>query len=339
MIDFNKNIELNQNAKILYFDSIRLKPLTWYCQQVNLPIDSGWTFTVADCQGTEIGSYIFYENGYLEFVVLDNHYLPCRFVATRPNTATQYSNYFEVDNGLSLRFDYKNTDELWQSISLNGYFTDINNESNAVTYIQESGAKVSSRAILTTLNTYVFNNLDNNTYLELNKILASEFVYVNGKRITDKPIADREEVEGDSNIFGASFEGAVSDETFIYQLQIAQPLQIIDYSPKGVYSNANFINEFKITFNTDLFTIGNGSIVLIEQNESETQQNLNIVSILANEVILNDMSNVQNGNYQILVPTDKFQSIFGNLPFTVLPFKIQNADFSNIDFNSNDFLI
>lgn len=335
-IQFNSNQHLNQNAKIGYFDSILLNPAEWYTQIFNIAL-SDKDLQLVDLCGNVLQNVLYFRNGqYYEFRIGAEYYEPVRFKIIIEEVE-YFSNPFSCyENVETLRIDYKNQD-LYQSIRLNAYFTNIDNESNVSTYVEQFGNKISGYSTITTKKNYLFNKTDNFTFLATNQALAYPIVYVNNERVTDKPLLKTSEILGASNLFKSQLEACVDiDDVYNFSLQIAPPLQLINAVPQGIYTLESFENNFELEFNHDV-TESVGQIQLFKDNDFFA--NLFVKSIVDDDVklIFTDDLDFTNGVYKWVIPAGKFNSIFGTHSEIIINFEIRNADFDNKDFNNEDF--
>ena len=337
-IQFNANQHINTNAEILYFDSIILNPSEWYTQYTNIDL-TGQTLKLVDCDGVELQDVLFFnDEKYFEFIIQNIYYQQVR-LKTTINNIEYLSNYFvcyEEKKTVSIHYKYQ---DYYQNIRLNGYFTTCDNESNVATYVKETGTKLSGFSTITDYKNFKFDNIDNHTFRALNQALSFPTVYVNLERCTDKPLLKAtEEVEGSSNFFASSFKGAIDlDDIHTPSLQIAPPLQLLNSTPNGIYTLTSFINLFELTFNHNVAE-QSGQIKLIVETEEESEVPL-FVDTINNEVVTLDtpVFTFVNGEYQIFIPENKFNSLYGSNSEIILNFVIQDADFDSNDFNNNDF--
>jgi hypothetical protein len=355
MIKFNPDINLNYNAEIIYTDIVCLKPFELYLSiDAKLtPLDGQYkAFVIDKCNEVldEITNhFIVQEQPNLtafEFYLKKEYYKPVKLmVQNLVNGSKFYSNYFTCkENNLSFRIDYKNsgnfnTFEFYESTRLNGYFTTFENESDVKTYIQESGKKVSNRAILTKYKNFTFDKIDNFIYDQLCEALANEIVYIDAERVTDKPILKVNEIQGSSNFFESNFRGAIDkNDIYINEPQIFPQLQLIDYLPKGTYITGNSYPNYLFEWNYNVEIISNEPIVVLRNGINPIYLQNSDLTITNNEVTAL-LQGIQDESCEVFIPANKFKNEFGlkNIEYT-LYFDTKDADFLGTDFNNNDFL-
>ena len=345
MIRFNPDIELNYNAEIIYNDIVCLKPYELYCTIDNnlSNIGAGFSVFVVDKCNKIIDNITtqFIQSNFtaFEFYLTKNYYRPVKLMILS-NNLKYYSNYFTCkENNLTFRIDFKNKNEIYQSCRYGGFFTNLEFESDVKTYIQETGKKVSNKAILTRFKNFIFDKLDNFNYENICYALSNEFVYIDSERVTDKPLPKTAEIQGSSNFFSSNLKCAI-DKNDIYnsQPQIFQQLQLIDYLPKGTYLIGTLYPNylFEWNYNIELIsaepisvTINGGSTILLQNSD---------LTITGNKVT-SPILGIQDESCEVFIPANKFKNEFGlkNIAYTLYFQKI-NADFNKLDFNNNDFL-
>jgi len=355
MIRFNPNIDLNYNAEIIDTDIVCLKPYELYCNiDANLtPLDGQYLVYVVDKCNNILDdittNFLVQEQPNLtafEFYLKKEYYKPVKLmVKSIVNGTIYYSNYFTCkQNNLTFRIDYKNADNFnsfgfFQSTRLSGYFTTTEIESDVKTYIQQTGNKVSNRAILTKYKNFIFDIIDNFVYEQLCEALANEIVYIDGIRITDKPVLKSSEIQGASNFFESNFKGAIDKtDTYTSIPQMFPQLELIDYLPKGTYLLGSSLYPnylFKWNYNIELISTEpivvtlDGTSTILLQNSDLTITNNEVTAI---------MQGIQDESCEVFIPANKFKNELGmkNIEYT-LYFDKANADFLNTDFNNNDF--
>jgi hypothetical protein len=196
--------------------------------------------------------------------------------------------------------------------------------------------KISGFSTLTNKKNYHFDFIDNNSFLALNQALAFPSVYVDGERITDKPLAKANKQEGDSNQFTSEFTGCVDlDDRYNSVVQIFSPLSVISASPQGTYTLDEFENNFLLNFNYPV-TQGEG-LIRIYRNDIEIGNLNGAINVNGVPPFTGFSYTFTNGVYRWVIPAGKFISFFGTHSEIIINFVIQDADFNNSDFNNNDF--
>jgi hypothetical protein len=335
-LQFQPKQYLNTNAKIFYFDAICLDPNEFYCQILDVEFSNSATFELVDCNGVVLQSVLNFREGlFFEFRIENNYYYPVRLKAT-DGANTYFSTPFLVyENQDSLRIDYKLND-YYQSIRMHGYFTTFENISAVDTYTQERGLVLSGYSTITTKKNYVFEKIDNYTFLAINEALAYPEVYINGIRITDKPLLKAGTIEGQSNSYSSELQAAVDlFDVYVPTLQIPDPLQLINATPQGIYSLDTFEENYQLNFNYNV-TEQAGQIELFKDDVFIA--NLDVLFINNLQVQLRQPNyTYTNGAYTIIIPANKFNSFFGSHEDIIITFVIQNADYDENDYDENDY--
>ena len=346
------NLDLNDNAILGYANQIVLNPFKFYTQKtpIEMIFEGAYTCYIADVCGNNLqdttehvyisentnGNYIEFATNYdfqrqLVLVKLVNNINPLEVWYSNPMFITENVN-------LTTDFDYKNvSDAFMQSVALECFFTRSVQESEVKSYVQETGTKVSGKATFTEMRKYVFEMLDNFVYRRLNLLLAKTQVYVQGIRVTDKPLLKDSDIQGNQNTFASEFVGAVNyNDTYSRTLQIAEPLQLVSNYPNSVYTLASINDLFQLIFNHDIDT--DNSLLQISLYKDDifiTYLDLIQINLITFEQVYNF---VDNGEYKIIIPANKYNSIlYGSLPYTELTFTIANGDYSSSDYSNTDY--
>lgn len=335
---------MNGNANIVYFSQIVLRPNTFYCQKLPFLTDNEYSVFVADLCGNnlqEITEHCYFSLNYIEFASVFDFYgqYVCLKIVNNINPIDiWFSNpVFITDEFYSVDLIYKNISENYKQRSgLNCYFTRAVQESEVKTYIQESGTKVSGKATFTEMKKYVFEQLDNFNYRNINTALANTIVYLDSLRITDKPLLKDADIEGSQNTFQSELTASVNyNDSFDYQLQIAKPLELVSYYPNTIYTLAGLENRITLTFNHSIDSVSSSIIKLFKDNVFYS--NLDLIQI-NNTTFEQEYSFTENGNYTIEIENGKFISnLYGQTQQMSLDFRIKNGDYSSIHY-SNDYL-
>jgi hypothetical protein len=217
-----------------------------------------------------------------------------------------------------------------QSIGLNCYFTRAVQESEERSYIQESGVKVSGKSVITEYQKFVFEKLDNYSYRRLNYLLATTQKYINGIRLTDKPLAKDGDFEGSTNFFKSEFVGAVNyNETFTRTPQLFLFDVSETYPVDGLTYKVSTINdEIFIKFNRTDVTNDVTKLAKLYKNNIFVQ-NLNLVD--DSEKFKTTFNFTEIGSYRVEIEAGKFKNQFFDLPFFTFDFEIEPQYLSTID--------
>ena len=340
----NKALDLNANAEIGYLNQIILRPNVFYCQKLPFLTDDEYSVFVADLCGNnlqEITEHCYFSFDYIEFASVFDFYgqYVCLKIVNNINPIDiWFSNpIFITDEFYSVDLIYKNISENYKQRSgLNCYFTRAVQESEVKTYVQESGTKVSGKATFTEMKKYVFEQLDNFNYRNINTALANTIVYLDSLRITDKPLLKDADIEGSQNTFQSELTASVNyNDSFDYQLQIAIPLNLFSYYPNNIYTLYSIENRITLVFNHSIDSVST-SIIKLYKNDI-FYSNLDLIQI--NNTTFEQVYNfVSNGSYKIIIPANKYSSnLYGSLPYTELTFTIANGDYSSSDYSNTDY--
>ena len=330
---------LNDIAIHGYITQIVLKPSTFYVQKTDKIQEGEYSVYIADLCGNNLldvsGTFTISEqtNGnYFElFVGKDfERQAVCLKITNLINLQVYYSNPFYVTESFkSTEFDYKNVgDNFMQSIGLNCYFTRAVQESEERAYIQESGVKVSGKSVITEYQKFVFEKLDNFTYRKLNYLLATTQKYINGIRLTDKPLAKDGDFEGTTNVFKSEFIGAINyNETF------TRTPQLFLFDVSETYPIAGLIYKVS-TINDEIFIKFNRSDVVNDFTKlAKLYKNGVFVQNLVDdtEKFKTTFNFTEIGSYSVEIEAGKFKNQFFGLPFFSFNFEIEPQYLSTID--------
>lgn len=336
-IQFQPNQYLNTNAKIFYFDAICLDPNEFYCQILDVEFSNLTTFELVDCNNVVLQSVLSFRDGlFFEFKIENNYYYPVRIKATDGSNIYFSTPFVVYENQDSLRIDYKLND-YYQSIRVHGYFTTFENVSGVDTYTQERGLVLSGFSTLTTKKNHVFERLDNYTFLAINEALAYPQVYINGIRITDKPLLKSGAIDGQSNSYGSELQASVDlFDFYVPTLQIPDPLQLVNANPQGIYTLDSFVDNYQLIFNYNV-TEQSGQIQLFKDDVFFLNLNTNNINNNIVTLVSFNFQPYTNGTYKIIIPANKFNSFFGSHNEIIINFVIQNADYDENDYDENDY--
>ena len=348
------NLDLNDNAIMVYANQIVLNPFKFYTQKtpIEMIFEGAYTCYIADVCGTNLqditehvyisentnGNYIEFATGVdfqrkLVLVKLVNNINPNEIWYSNPMFITENVN-------LTTEFDYKNvSDAFMQSVALECFFTRSIQESELKSYVQETGTKVSGKATFTEMRKYVFEMLDNFVYRRLNLLLSKTQVYVQGIRVTDKPLLKDSDIQGNQNTFSSEFVGAVNyKDTYTRILQMAEPLQLVSNYPNSIYTLATINDLIQLVFNHDIDT-DNADLKISLYKDDIFISYLDLIQI--NFTTFEQVYNfVSNGSYKIIIPANKYSSnLYGSLPYTELTFTIAEGEFESTEFDNTEFLV
>jgi len=365
-----KSESLPSLAKIGYFDQIQLHPTETYLQITNtkegIAFDGNYSVFVVDCIGTEllditskvaiseftdsnglpqiafeianINQDFYYRSVFLKFVHTVSDYV-------------WYSNQILISSYKieeTSRFDYRDfttfylSADYFQSIRLRCNFELNDSESTSSQYTSINGTKVTSRLIETEFEKYRFQKIDNFTYRRLNKLLSQSVIYVNGNRVTDKQTISSTERKGDTNVFDIDFKVAINyADTFTSELQIFEPLTLVDFAPDGFYTLASFPLTIDGQFNRDVTLINGGYVTIINIDTDTVIGTFDTteITVTGNSFSI-DTSFLfwANGNYKITLSDNLFLSEFNEI-FNAFEwdFSIATSDYAVADYSTDYF--
>ena len=363
------DLRLNQNAEIGYFDQVVLSPNEIYYQitnsDVNIVFNGNYKVYVADLCGNnllEITEKVFIEEqtdskgirqiGFEIVNIGEDFYfeeLLLKFV-NNLNGQTWYSNPLIItDEAKSTRFEYTSVNTFagfeypkftakMQSIRLNCRFNTLSNEITGSEYTNEIGNKVSSVSIMTDLESYIFDKLDNYTYRTLAYILNHPIKYLNGNRVTNSILPKDIEIIGSSNFGASDFKVAMNyNEVYNSTLQVAEHLELLNITPLGAYTIDSIPQFITLTFNHNI-SLQTGSIILFS-GISGILETFTTASITDNILSIDITGMITEIDvYKIIVSDGFITSNFGTFEGGIYDFNLTDAEFDNTEFNNN-FLI
>lgn len=259
-----------------------------------------------------------------------------------------FSQLFEISDYYSnvcTEFDYRNyntTNDEMLSIRLKCLYTTPLAEATAEQYTRIDGLKVSSKQIVTQLEKYRFDMCNNFTFLRVNNLLSMPVIYIDGKRVTNKAIAEVGDRQMDANTFDANFTVAINyDETFEREFTIFEPLGY-ETTPidNGFYSSIDA--PLLITFNRNCNIIDTTLKAYLYKNGVLVETIY--PNILDNVLSLNFVNAFENGEYYVLLDANKIKSEFNELfaginDSEVWNFTIADGEFEISEFDNDEFLV
>lgn len=377
-IDESLNDSEFKDAEVTYFLPIQLSPNETYLQITNyeggLSFSGVYTATVVDNCGNvlkDITTNVYIEefndvNGIVQnkieiLSIKQDFYGRAVFIRffhsesglsyyTRPIKITDK----EIEK--TFRFDYTNNLNLYgisyetaqctQSIRLSTKFTTFNNSSEVGEYYQISTSNtISTRFLKKISNTYIIERIDTFTYERLQKVFEHDTIYIDFVRITNNPVLEPSERVGQTNLFASNFNAYINKEDiFIFEYQIFDGLQVVDFIPYGYYTLAGLPTDGKVTFNINIESLNTGTIKLYDSSNAlistfnETQMSItgNQLDILG---ITNDV--ISNGMYYFTISSGLVTLMGidyeGILDPTIWTFVVANAQFNGLQFNNGQF--
>jgi hypothetical protein len=218
----------NLDSDIAFAGNIKVELIN-ECQEVVLDItDSFFVDEFTDIKGIKQIAFEFGNIGidyHLELLHLK--------ISHTVSDSIWFSTAFLITDNLkeeTTRFDYKNESyfkgvsydkaNYFQSIRLKCFKNDIDVSSEGNEYTQLSGSIISLRKIITNIDKYKFYVCDFFTFSRLVILLAHDLIYIEGKRISNKPQPTKGERVPDSNFFELDFEANPTEETRAFDTQL-----------------------------------------------------------------------------------------------------------------------
>jgi len=290
-----------KDAGLSYFLSIQLSPKETYLQITNsstdLTFSSNFSAYVVDgCDNVlkDISSHVFMEDfidakgvtqSKIEIVNIGQDFFGravfVKLVALDSNVVyyTRPIKITDKDIEKSYRFDYTNNLNMYdmsyeialatQSIRLVFKFTGYKNDSEVGEYYQISSKNtISTRFLKKISNNYSVERIDTYTFDRLQWLFEHDTIYIDNNRLTTNPVLDPGDRIGQSNLFGASFNGFINkDDQFIFVYQIFGGLLLTDLSPVSTLNICDTGGTLDATFNIDI-EIGIGSLKLYDASDN-----------------------------------------------------------------------
>lgn len=377
-----KNIGDSPTATHTFFDCIQFSPNEAYSQITN--VTGGISFSgdyeayLVDCNNEvvkDIKNNVFIEefilsNGNtqcsIEIININEDFYRKTLYIRLDNTVSNVSYWSNPVNVTDYRiwetsyFQYKNYDDFegigytnaqkWQSIRLRCYFDIPVDESEVSDYFQISRNKtISARALIKRFEQYKIEYINSFTFVRLNTLLKHDLIYLNGVRVTNKPIAESEERLGESNYFPTQITCALNyNDTLNYEYQIFEGFELTTIDPQDTYTECTLQEQITGQFNSAL-TIGTGNLTVYDASDNSvvhifTQDDINNDD--AESFVIEDFLEyiTGTGNYYILFDEGLFISTFFGLVYpaltdpTVWAFSVSESDYSNEDY-SDDYLV
>ena len=372
----NDNLRKYDGPK--YFLGIQLSPNEFYMQMTNyqggLSFGGNYTCHIVDsCDNilADISNNVFIEeyvdvNGdtqnRIEIIKLGLDYYG-RAVHIRFTAEDSLEYYYtrpilisDKELNRTYRFDYKNNSNstdlsyvnagVIQSVRLRLDFAEFSNGSEVGEYFQISNGNIISHRFLKKVSrSYLFEKLDTFLFQRVQELLTHDVIYIDGERITDKPILEPGDKIGRSNLMKANFTGFVDErDTFTPVLQNVS-LDATELIPLGVYTSATYPDLLKATFqipiqlNTGELTVHDASDGSILATYTEAD-----MSVSVNELTIPSFTGLisSNGEFYINFTTGllsflgiQISGIDNDIDWS---WSIQDAVFDGSVFDSSKFL-
>ena len=374
-IDDALNDNKFKDASLCYYTNIQLFNNEPYLQMTNyeggISFSSDFSAYIVDnCDNIlkDVSDRIFMEEFVdedgntqikIEFVNLDsNYYGRAVFIRITANTTnvSYYTRPIKITNkqpNKTYRLDYSNNSNLeglsyvnagcYQSMRLSMKFTGYSNSSEVGDYYQIStGNNISTRFLKNVGESFLIENIDTYTFLRLQEVLLHDIIYIDGKRVTNKPILEQADRIGQSNLFKATFTAFFNEsDTYDYTYQIFNGLNIINYVPFGEYTTGttflevSFDTDIDITLNTGNITIYN-SLGTLQDTFDETSM---VVS--GNNLTIATSLTYSDDTYYVNITEGLVSGIgIDNTAIvddTTWTFRLKPADYSVADYSPTDY--
>ena len=370
-----------KDANLLYQTSIQLFPdeaylqITNYDGGISLGFDSD--VFVVDCFDNvlaDITNNVFIDqfidvNGFtqckIEFVNLnvDFHGRKVMIKFTiNSSDAVYYTKPIKISHKESVRtyrFDYTSNRNMegisyvnavaYQSIRLALKFTGYSNNSEVGEYYQIStGNNISTRFLRKMGENFIAQNIDIFTFERLQEVFMHDIIYIDGKRLTNKPILEPQEQIGNTDLIKANFTAYLNEnDTYEYEFQVFDGLVLSNYNPFGLYLTGFQIEglSFDTNINIELLTgslrvYDSSDTLIYDFNESDMVLNsdtqLKIISTGT------PVQNLPNGTYYVNLDAGLVTGL-GVLneaitDSTTWTFTIADGQFNRLQFNNSQFL-
>ena len=372
------NDALNDNefkdSGITYYTNIQLFTDEPYLQMTNyeggLSIDSDFTcFIVDTCGNTliDITDNVFIEEFFsekntqckIEFVNIPSNFYGRAVVikiVQNSSDAVYFTRPVKITNKGSLRtyrIDYTNNSNLpgltydnadcYQSIRLSMKYVGKSNESEVGEYYQISTSNnISTRFLKKIGSNFLVENIDTYTFDRLQEVLLHDVIYIDGKRITNKPILEPSDRIGQTNLFKSTFSAYINEEdTYDFQYQVFDGFLLNNFYPFGSYSTGtefikvSFESNLDLTLNTGTLSIYNSGGTL---QDTFTEADM---SVTGNELTIPTSLNYSDDDYYVNVSEGLVSAIgIENEPINdtfTWAFKLKPADYSATDYSATDY--
>lgn len=383
-IDEALNDDLFKDRQLSYYIPVQLSPNEAYSQKTNyeggISFQNNFTIEIVDsCESVlkDITNNVFIEE-FTDAVGLnqckieiininEDFYGRAVFIRFTNNVGNDvyYTRPIKITNKdieKTFRFDYKDNSNsvglsyensnFEQSIRLNCKFKDFNNKSDVSDYRQAStGLTISGLEKMSLAQDFMSEQMDTFTFIRLQKLLFHNIIYMDGVRVTNKPILEQGGRIGQSNLMKSSFSAFKDyNDKKDYEYQIFAGLQLLNLYPQGNYTLSVINgNSIQLIFNADV-SILNGNITIYDAADNSivaiiTQNDLEYIG--GGEVkSLNTLDTIitENGTYYFTIDSGLFISEEFGLSFdgisdnTTWAFTVGVADYS-VDDYSDDYFI
>jgi hypothetical protein len=237
-----------------------------------------------------------------------------------------------------------------QSIRLRCELSDIINNSEVGEYYQISnGNTISTRPLKKLQKSFIIENFDIFTFYRFQELLFHDVIYVDGIRLTDKPIIESGGRIGRTNMIKGSFNAYFNNnDTYTYEYQIFEGLQITAFEPTGNTIICGTLTQIVYTFNRNVI-LQNGNVNVFDSESTLIHSfNQSDMSVIDNQLIIGTvgtpLENPAFGLYYVNITNGLVLSELGEeneaINFDLqYSFTISEGQFNRLQFNNNQFLV
>jgi len=198
-------------------------------------------------------------------------------------TRCEYSNFGRFKG---IPYDLKPTTQTIRFFDC--FYQDSANTKNIKSYTQTDGNIANYRDVTTFGKMYVFSFLDIAIDNRLNEMFSHDTVFVDGERVKIQTY-EPAEILGDSNFKTATFTVNTQGEYSTLGYQLFEPLQLLSFTPSGLYTAANFPTDIIGLFNRDV-TLGVGTIKIYDEfNNLIITFTQNNITLADNEFVIDNL--------------------------------------------------
>ena len=355
------NIDASLTTKIFYFGQVQLSPKEKYLQYSNvvggIAFNGNYTVHVCDCKGNELlditekvainqevingVNQIAFEVAYINQDFYNREVL-LKFNHT-VSDAVWYSNLLYItDNNIrqTTRFDYldySRPNNYYQSIRLNCFFTNNDQEGSLTEYTNINGGKVTGRVVTTNYKNYKFEKIDNFNFKRLNNLLIHTVIYVDGLRCTNKQVLSSSELSGDTNYWLQEFKLPINEnDTFIDTFQIFTNLDVAYFVPFGQNTTSSAGTNIGVYFNKNITLLSGATMRLYKDGVLfGNYDSLNVVG----SFIAGFVGAFSNGVYRAELDENSVTTILQETnPFLYWDFEIIDGEYNASEYDNNDYL-
>lgn len=266
---------------------------------------------------------------------------PINFTATQDKDSVIFD-YWATSTLMDI--PYLNSENTKQRIRVGQiYSTGRNNPSERVTYNQrlrsngnivEIGAKFQR----TKQRNFRCYHITDDVFDSLQTILAHDIVYIDGIRVTNKPVMSDAEYIGQTNMMTTDFVGALN-EADVYDgsaEQLKPKLQIIEYVPFGTMLFSNAPDVISATFNYPI-ELGVGTLSLYDSDGLIQEFTQDDITISGNTFTINFTDFGNNTSYYVLMEYGLIVGFEGISNNDVWTFRFSNGNYSSENYSSTNY--